>query len=59
MRLLLIAGWAGLLMFVLWEFISAGSLPGKYANLSPVVFRIADVLIGALALLSIWYFLKK
>lgn len=58
MKILLIIGWVVLLAFVVWEFVMAGSLPARYSNLSPNSFRMADILIGALAIASIVNLLK-
>lgn len=59
MKGFLIAGWLALLAFVAWEFVVAHDLPAKYGSLSPAAFRVADILIGVLALLSIFYLTKK
>jgi hypothetical protein len=55
LRTILIAAWSLGLLFFAWEFVTAGSLPKRYAKASPTAFRVADILFGAVAALTLYY----
>ena len=58
MRELLIVLWSLGLLFFIWEFIVAKSLPGRYAKAKPSSFRIADVLFGVTVVLTLIYLVQ-
>lgn len=55
MRTFLIIAWLVGLGFMVWEFVSAGSLPERYGKAKPNSFRIADIIFGAVIILTLYY----
>ncbi|HEY8108681.1 MAG TPA: hypothetical protein VIF43_01600 [Patescibacteria group bacterium] len=55
LRSILIAVWSLALLFFVWEFVFAKTLPGRYAKASPNTFRVVDILFAAAIGLTLYY----
>jgi hypothetical protein len=58
MKTLIIILQLAFLAFIVWEFIFAKQLPGKYSRLKPAQIRLVDTAIAIMVLLTIWYLVK-
>ena len=59
MNKLLMVLWTVALGFFIWEFVTANSLPAKYANLTPVFIRTVDVAFALITILTLIYLFRN
>lgn len=55
LRALLIVAWSASVLFFVWEFVMANSLPERYSKLNPNTFRIVDVAFLVVVALTLYY----